>query len=86
MQELSAPEGVVRAAESGEWRYAEWIEGNFVRRLGLDGVAVDPSVAIHPSLENGMPTPAVSGTSPTAPATAPATSELPVHKDNPKGD
>ncbi|MEN9473133.1 MAG: hypothetical protein RLZZ495_1222 [Pseudomonadota bacterium] len=86
VQELSAPEGVVRAAESGEWRYAEWIEGNFVRRLGLDGVAVDPSVAIHPSLENGMPTPAVSGTSPTAPATAPATSELPVHKDNPKGD
>ena len=78
VQEIQPPEGLVRAAESGEWRYTEWAEGNFVRRLGVDGVAIDPSIAVHPSWESGMPTPAVSGTSLPAPATA----ELPAHKDN----
>lgn len=50
VQEVQPPEGVVQV--DGEWRYAEWAEGGFVRSLGLDGDAITPALAVRPRDEN----------------------------------
>lgn len=46
VQEVQPPEGVVQV--DGEWRYAEWADGGFVRNLGLDGDAISPALAVQP--------------------------------------
>ncbi|MDZ7890709.1 MAG: PBP1A family penicillin-binding protein [Rhodoferax sp.] len=47
VQEVQPPEGVVRAGD--DWRYAEWAEGGFIERLGVDGQAISPSLAVMPA-------------------------------------
>ena len=46
VQEVQAPEGVTRI--DGEWRYSEWVDGGFIRTLGLDGAPISPALAVHP--------------------------------------
>jgi len=48
VQEVLPPDGLVQV--DGEWRYAEWAEGGFVRSLGLDGDAITPALAVRPSM------------------------------------
>jgi penicillin-binding protein 1A len=50
VQEVLPPDGLVQV--DGEWRYAEWAEGGFVRSLGLDGDAITPALAVHPHADN----------------------------------
>jgi penicillin-binding protein 1A len=47
VQEVHPPEGVVQV--DGEWRYAEWADGAFVRTLGLDGEPITPALAVMPN-------------------------------------
>lgn len=49
VQEVPIPEGVVQV--DGEWRYAEWADGGFVRSLGLDGNPITPALAVRPSAQ-----------------------------------
>ncbi|MDD0812153.1 PBP1A family penicillin-binding protein [Curvibacter sp. RS43] len=63
VQELQAPEGVVRA--EGDWRYAEWADGSFIRSLGLDGQVISPALALHPA-QAEPPAPAAETAAPAA--------------------
>ena len=47
VQEVQPPDGVVRAGS--EWRYAEWSWGGFIPSLGVDGEAISPALAVHPT-------------------------------------
>ncbi len=47
VQEVQPPEGVVRSGS--EWRYAEWSWGGFIPSLGVDGEAISPALAVHPT-------------------------------------
>jgi penicillin-binding protein 1A len=49
VQEVQPPPGLVQV--DGEWRYAEWADGGFVRSLGLDGDPITPTLAVQPSAE-----------------------------------
>ncbi|MBC7917239.1 MAG: PBP1A family penicillin-binding protein [Rhodoferax sp.] len=53
VQEVQPPAGLARI--DGEWRYAEWAEGGFVRSLGLDGEPITPALAVRPSWAPGAP-------------------------------
>jgi len=56
MREVLPPAGVVQV--DGEWRYAEWADGGFVRSLGLDGEPISPTLAVRPSAQFDMKVPA----------------------------
>lgn len=56
VQEVQPPAGVVRV--DGEWRYAEWADGGFVRTLDLDGEPITPALIVRPTWTPGTPTPA----------------------------
>ena len=47
VQEVQPPAGLTKV--DGEWRYAEWAEGGFVRTLGLDGEPITPALAVRPT-------------------------------------
>ena len=67
VQELQPPEGVVRV--NGDWRYAEWADGGFIRSLGLEDQIVSPALALSPPVSL-VP---VVGPGPVVPVEVPAT-------------
>ena len=66
VQELQPPEGVVRV--NGDWRYAEWADGGFIRSLGLEDQIVSPALALSPP----VPLVPVVGPGPVVPVEVPA--------------
>lgn len=63
VQEVQPPAGLTRV--DGEWRYAEWAEGGFVRSLGLDGEPITPALIVKPTWTPDAPS--------SAPEPSPAT-------------
>jgi penicillin-binding protein 1A len=53
VQEVQPPEGVVRV--DGDWRYAEWAEGGFLRTLGMDDQPISPTLIVRPAMPSSAP-------------------------------
>ena len=49
VQELQPPAGVVKVDD--DWRYAEWVDGGFIRTLGMDDQAISPALIVQPQGE-----------------------------------
>lgn len=46
VQEVVPPEGVVKVDD--DWRYTEWMEGGFIRSLGMDDQPISPALMVSP--------------------------------------